>query len=210
MDILIVWLLAVALVSLSVPRVTPPGGLTGIDFVLIASLPVGAFFAGRRHYSGVAFLVYGGLGTLVFVPGFLANSRLGLGYLYGQSSPATDVILWAVGTLCMAVFCRLAGRAGQQTAADVGQPARDDETNAATGANDSKTPWQARPGTAVLLACSIPVLLGLICFGPSWTEVLILAVPAVVVVLLAVVVSIVMQSRNDPPEDVNELSSHRE
>lgn len=179
-----------AVLSLLVPRVTPPGGLTAFDFLLIASLPIGAFLAGRRHYSGVAFLVYGALGTVVFVPGLLANGRLGLGYVYGRSSPAADVAGWAIGTLCMAVFCRLAGRAGQQAAAQLRQPASDDETNAATSGNDSSKvqdrPWQARPRTALLLACSIPVLLGLICFGPSWAEGSVFAVPVILTVLLGV------------------------
>ena len=78
MDILVAWLLCIAALSLATPHVTPPGGLTGIDLLLILSLPVGAFLAGRRRFSGLAFFVYGCLGTLVFVPAYLSDGNLGL------------------------------------------------------------------------------------------------------------------------------------
>jgi hypothetical protein len=115
MSVIVFWLVIVAFFSLSIPRITPPGGLTSFDFLLMASLPIAAFYGGRRSYSGSAYLIYGGLGMLIFVPGFLSNGRLGLGYAFGVSSPAKDITFWVIGTLGMVLLCRLFGQVGHKS-----------------------------------------------------------------------------------------------
>jgi hypothetical protein len=49
--VLVVSLLVVGFLTLTAPRVTPPGGLGGFDFLLMCGLPIGAFVAGKRWYS---------------------------------------------------------------------------------------------------------------------------------------------------------------
>jgi hypothetical protein len=115
LTILLSWFLVVGFSTLLAPRVTPPGGLVGVDYVLMCSLPFGAFFAGRRWYNGPVFLFYGMLGMLAFVPGFLADGRLGLKYEYGNSTPIDDVIAWTIGTLGVAIICRMTGWAAHES-----------------------------------------------------------------------------------------------
>jgi len=55
------------------------------------------------------------LGMLTFVPGFLADGRLGLKYEYGNSTPIDDVIAWTVGTLGVAMICRMTGWAAHES-----------------------------------------------------------------------------------------------
>jgi hypothetical protein len=108
--------LIVGFLTLSIPRITPPGGLVGFDFLLMCGLPVGAYIAGKRWHNGPVFLLYGALGMLTFVPGYLADGRLGLKFAYGNSTVIGDVVAWTVGVLFVSIVCNLLGKAANQPA----------------------------------------------------------------------------------------------
>lgn len=111
---LFVSFLVIGLFTLSIPRVTPPGGLVGFDFLLMCSLPIGAYSAGKHWHNDPVFLLYGAFGTLTFVPGYLADGRLGLRFAHGYSTIAGEFVAWTVGVLCVSMVCNLAGKAANE------------------------------------------------------------------------------------------------
>lgn len=113
---LLVFLLIVGFLTLSAQRITPPGGLNHFDYIVMWGLPIGAYLAGRHWYNGSVFLIYGALGMLMFVPGYLADGRLGLKFIYGQSTVAGDVVAWTAGVLLMSIVCRLLGKLANNSA----------------------------------------------------------------------------------------------
>ena len=113
---LFVSLFLVGFLTLSIPRVTPPGGLIPFDYLLMCCLPVGAYIAGKHWHNGPAFLIYGTIGMLAFIPGYLANGRLGIRLAYDQWSAVRDVIAWTIAVPAVAIVYNMAGRAGKESA----------------------------------------------------------------------------------------------
>jgi hypothetical protein len=97
---LIFCLAVLALLEVSVPRFTPPGGLVSFDYFLMSLIPLGAFFAGGVLRARLPYLVYGGLGGILFVFGYLGDGRLG--FKLWQANIPSICFRWSLFVLAMA------------------------------------------------------------------------------------------------------------
>lgn len=107
--ILGVWLFTTISVELLSPRLTPPGGLTGRDYLLIALMPVGSFIAGRYCQGHTLHFSYGALGSLCFVVAGTSGGR----YAFSLWQPAERNLVmstlgWCVFCIAMGFVCRAA------------------------------------------------------------------------------------------------------
>ncbi len=113
---LLVWLLFVGfLAQLQYASDPPMEYFVFVGYLSMLLLPYGAYIAGKQWYNGPLFLIYGALGIMTLVPGFLSVNRLGIRYEHDTSTPMSDFIAWTVGSLFMAIVCRCMGKAGKDS-----------------------------------------------------------------------------------------------
>ena len=118
--ILFAWFLGVGILPMLRPRITPnsgvgPGGLELFDYLMVISLPIVAYIAGRRWFNGPLFLIYGALGMYVFVFAFLSDGRLGMGHPREIRSTEGDWAKLSIAVVFSAIICNFMGKMGQKS-----------------------------------------------------------------------------------------------
>lgn len=100
--ILLVWT-----ITLAMPRATP-GSSAAEPFVF--ALPLIAHRAAKSWYNGPVFFAYGAIGMTAFIPPSLSSTRLGLTFIYSNTSPIEIVAFWIACVVFVGTLCRFVGK----------------------------------------------------------------------------------------------------
>lgn len=105
------WLLLVLVivfVGTNLTRMPLGRGLNGLDFLLMAALPIGAYRAGKEWFCGPIFLVYGAVGIFLFLPGYFSDEDL-KNKVAKEGGVISHFVGWCVGVSIIVAACWWAG-----------------------------------------------------------------------------------------------------
>ncbi len=108
-SILAAWLIATLLIELMQGRITPPGGLTNLDYLLIILLPLGSLLAGKYWQYKPLHFAYGSFGALIFLIGYTSGGRFALSlWMPADRNLWTITLGWCAFSVVMGMVCRSA------------------------------------------------------------------------------------------------------